>query len=151
MKSPTSYIFIKIDILVSMGISMKVVLVPCVVFGCVNGILLVFPCFQLLKEGISAGCGKDNLCLSESRTSGSKMARGMLMTYAAEVFWAIDLEMTFCLVIVTSDNGDVSTTMVNPGFFRLSTCRRWKRSWGGSRGQQRCSVFFEDRSGWRRT
>src|SRR6267154_5729731 len=83
----------------------------------------IFPAFKLIVEGPGSWFGMDDAGVTEVRAIGSEVFGGMMMTDTAEVFWAIYLMIAFCSAVMTGDSGApfVSTTRVNPGFFRLGS------------------------------
>ena len=134
VKSPTSSIFIEVNVRVSVLVSMKIVAIPVIIFGCTDSILLIFPSLQFVKESLCAGFGMNDLLSSKVRASGREMARGMLVANTAKVLGAVDLVMPNSFAIAASDDGDVTTTTVDPSLFGLCTFSRSGRKRGrGSR------------------
>ena len=120
LKSPTSIILILIQIcIIVSGLRECIFLL--------NGfeVTSIFPAFKLIVEGPGSWFGMDDAGVTEVRAIGSEVFGSVMMTDTAEVFWAINLTMPFCFA-VTTGNGRapfVSTTRVDPGFFRLGSDR----------------------------
>ena len=118
LKSLTSIILILVQICV-------IVSGLCECIFLLNGfeVMSVFPEFKLFMEGPGSWLGMDDAGVTKVRAIGSEVFGSVMMTDAAEVFWAINLTMPFCFAVMTGDSGAVlvSATSVYPGFFRLGS------------------------------
>src|SRR6267154_3816484 len=132
LKSPTSIILI----LVQVGVIVSIFCERILLFNSFK-VMSVFPEFKLFMEGPGSWLGMDDAGMTEVRAIGSEVFGSVMMTDTAEVFWAVDLVVPFCLAVATGDNGAVLflTTRGYPGFFRLGS--DW-RGWG---------FFFQLRGG----